>query len=530
MKKWMLLIYLSAILILVSGFVSASEPFLVDARTTCHQINETHKQCTQTSDRVNTLDEDGVWKKCEDVLNYEVGDDFIVFDYGEEEIRLEWNYDVKYIGFVNFLKRIFTDIESYSEFDVKRNGCSFYFIQNFENTDFVLDELKYKIPEGFSFKNNILTHTESNISINFNQTVREQSIKISDNGDELVLTGENISRLDPTVGYNDPTVAYLINGAGDCNWVNLDYVLTEDAAIATCDADNNPTDTFGVKTYGFSIPPSADSIDGVGVKIRRSCQRSNSCNDINVTLIVGGTPQGQDKASGSLWSSALVNATYGGLSDTWGLTLNPAQVNADDFGVMFTGISDYSIPRKVEIDSIKMNVTYTEGASDTIYPSFSNLKNNNNTLTDSGVVSFNATITDTNGTAGVEFNDVNYTANNVSNAYNVSFNYASAGNFSYYWWAFGNGTDNNINQTVENIYTLKGDVGGGSCTYGGTGNWALGGSDNCVISSNVNLKGNNFNFSGAGRVTLNANITNFTQGDIGNGIEVTCTPNGCIKI
>ncbi|MSS75194.1 LamG domain-containing protein [Candidatus Pacearchaeota archaeon] len=54
-----------------------------------------------------------------------------------------------------------------------------------------------------------------------------------------------------------------------------------------------------------------------------------------------------------------------------------------------------------------------------------------------------------------------------------------------------------------------------TCTYSGSGNWAVTAGDNCTITSNVNLNKNNFTITGVGRFTLNgANISNFTKGKI----------------
>jgi len=47
-----------------------------------------------------------------------------------------------------------------------------------------------------------------------------------------------------------------------------------------------------------------------------------------------------------------------------------------------------------------------------------------------------------------------------------------------------------------------------TCTYSGSGNWAVACSDNCTISSNVNLNGNSMTINGTGQFLLKANITN----------------------
>jgi hypothetical protein len=50
-----------------------------------------------------------------------------------------------------------------------------------------------------------------------------------------------------------------------------------------------------------------------------------------------------------------------------------------------------------------------------------------------------------------------------------------------------------------------------SCTYSGSGDWIINCSDNCVISSNVNMGNNNIIISGEGSFILNANITNWNE-------------------
>jgi len=59
-----------------------------------------------------------------------------------------------------------------------------------------------------------------------------------------------------------------------------------------------------------------------------------------------------------------------------------------------------------------------------------------------------------------------------------------------------------------------------SCTYGGSGDWNVECSDNCVISSNVNLGENNLIFSGSGTFSLNADLTNWNQIQISSGCRI----------
>jgi hypothetical protein len=84
--------------------------------------------------------------------------------------------------------------------------------------------------------------------------------------------------------------------------------------------------------------------------------------------------------------------------------------------------------------------------------------------------------------------------------------------------------DDDWYQTEERIITISVDT----CTYT-SGNWNVLGSDNCVISTNVNGdSGANMTIDGVGTFTLDANITGFLNYYLLNGCNVTCR-NGCFN-
>ena len=58
-----------------------------------------------------------------------------------------------------------------------------------------------------------------------------------------------------------------------------------------------------------------------------------------------------------------------------------------------------------------------------------------------------------------------------------------------------------------------------TCTYT-TGDWSVDCSDNCTITSNVNLGGNDLLFTNSGTFTVNANITNYDEIIISSGCRV----------
>ena len=179
-----------------------------------------------------------------------------------------------------------------------------------------------------------------------------------------------------------------------------------------------------------------------------------------------------------------------------------------------------------------LNVTV--GAGDTEYPIFSDYWDDNATLIDSGTGHFNVTVLNTNGTVLLEINGTNVTATNLSaSVYNVSYDFVVAGDYPYKWHSWGNGTSENYNVSEDRSYTVNSSV-TDSCTYSGSGDWEVNCSDNCLITSNVDLLGNGMSIIGIGTFLTSANITNFTNlytagVDVNNICRITCFNGGCFQ-
>ncbi|GAH84436.1 unnamed protein product, partial [marine sediment metagenome] len=97
-------------------------------------------------------------------------------------------------------------------------------------------------------------------------------------------------------------------------------------------------------------------------------------------------------------------------------------------------------------------------AEDTIYPIFSNHIKSPTTNTQYGpdrIYNFNVTILNSNGSAGIDFNGVNYTFTNISDVFNSSVVDLGVDTYTYYWWAYGNGVDNNYNISTSQNYIVK---------------------------------------------------------------------------
>ncbi|MGV8130532.1 MAG: hypothetical protein ACP5N7_00340, partial [Candidatus Pacearchaeota archaeon] len=74
------------------------------------------------------------------------------------------------------------------------------------------------------------------------------------------------------------------------------------------------------------------------------------------------------------------------------------------------------------------------------YPSFFNFNEtlaNNSAYLINNIYRFNVSINGSNGTAGIEFNGINFSATNLtSNMFNATVSNLGAGTYSYYWWSY----------------------------------------------------------------------------------------------
>ena len=92
---------------------------------------------------------------------------------------------------------------------------------------------------------------------------------------------------------------------------------------------------------------------------------------------------------------------------------------------------------------------------DDIYPLFSNVQDDSNNLTNSGIGHFNVTMDNTNGTVILHINSQNILATNlIGNIYNASYNFINNGTYPYYWSAYGNGSNTNLNVSSNYSYVV----------------------------------------------------------------------------
>jgi hypothetical protein len=129
------------------------------------------------------------------------------------------------------------------------------------------------------------------------------------------------------------------------------------------DPEGDSSDNLDVTNFSFTLPGSA-TITGVVVGMERSkTPAGGTIQDLLIQLIKGGTAQGDDKSSATLWPNAASEAyqTYGSSSDLWGLSLSVSDVNASDFGVRIRCINPGfdAAAATAQVDHVRITVHYT---------------------------------------------------------------------------------------------------------------------------------------------------------------------------
>jgi hypothetical protein len=319
-----------------------------DANTNCW-MEDGIKYCTVYSNRVNALGENGEYNTCDNVLDYELTNNNLTFDLGEEEMFLEWTYD---------------EDNTLPFFTIDKKGCEYYFTQNIIDDSNNITELIMNIPNGFSYSDGVLS--KDDFSLKLLDAINLQGINIIEDNGTLVFTGENITRLDPTVGFNDAGTIVNDASAGSKAWSNPDNAKTSNNVYAT----NTWTEEMGTSNYlkstnfGFSLP-SYDyriHIVGINVTVERGYGGSDmEFNDNTVKLVVDGVILGDNRAKAGNWGSADTIQTYGNQSDTWGIALDRDNITATDFGFVINGDQDSDFADgDATIDHVQMAVTYTD--------------------------------------------------------------------------------------------------------------------------------------------------------------------------
>ena len=164
-----------------------------------------------------------------------------------------------------------------------------------------------------------------------------------------------------------------VAGIGTYAWTVPANIVSNNNVYATVDLPGGGTATSNYvagRSYGFAIPTNA-TINGIQVVVGRYTSGTSDplIRDHVVSLVKGGVITGDNKAvTGTNWPTTEGAATYGSVSDLWGTSWTPADINSANFGVDLSAINTNATParnRTASVDYIQVIVTYTV---DTVAP------------------------------------------------------------------------------------------------------------------------------------------------------------------
>lgn len=147
---------------------------------------------------------------------------------------------------------------------------------------------------------------------------------------------------------------------GGEGWTRPENARASDDLFASANlATGNQTQTLRATGFGFTIPDGA-VISGVVVQVEHSERLPGATiQNEQVKLVVGSVIQGENRAGGVLTTEDEVQ-TYGSPTDTWGLSLTPANVNSPDFGVALAYLA--LLDDTIRVDHIQITVHYRAGS------------------------------------------------------------------------------------------------------------------------------------------------------------------------
>ncbi len=316
-----------------------------------------------------------------------------------------------------------------------------------------------------SASNNTFTSNTgtSNSSYGIYLNLGTNNTLISNIGTSNSSYGIYLRDLDNTILYNTIAIGYLSGSSGiafrnasnniiqDC--INISGGTT-DVYYVTIASTNN---TFTNCSYDLS----KESVLAGSSLIRKWYYRANATDTSNNPVVANVTAT---NASGAFEFSIMTNES--GLTNITTITeyVNDGGTRSyySNYTINATNSSYNPLSHfyNVSVSLNNLNDVFTLSYQlDNSYPLFSNNQTstaNNSEYSPNTNYQFNITILNSNGTAGIEFNGVNYSIFNISNSFYYNAGSLKAGTYSYYFWSYGNGSSHNYN--ISQIYSYNVNV------------------------------------------------------------------------
>ena len=148
---------------------------------------------------------------------------------------------------------------------------------------------------------------------------------------------------------------------GGTDWTNPSDIVSDNSTFASVatgggSGSSNLTGT----SFGFSIPSGA-TIDGIKVEIKRyEGAASHNMEDVNVVIRKANSTFGStNKATYTEFPTVSAYETYGGVSDLWGETWTPSDINNANFGIGFSSNNGFTSSGTAYVDTMRITVSYT---------------------------------------------------------------------------------------------------------------------------------------------------------------------------
>lgn len=144
------------------------------------------------------------------------------------------------------------------------------------------------------------------------------------------------------MGTKSGTVFSNDNSMGSFAFSSPANILSSDNSRASASALltllSGNTNFLRASGFGFTIPAAA-VICGIKVELEKSATGINILawvRDNSIRLVKNGNIVGSNKAFAGNWSSTETYSTYGGITDDWGSSWTPEEINDPDFGIAFS--------------------------------------------------------------------------------------------------------------------------------------------------------------------------------------------------
>jgi hypothetical protein len=115
-----------------------------------------------------------------------------------------------------------------------------------------------------------------------------------------------------------------------------------------------------VYDFGFAIPSNA-VVDGIMLSLIGKSTMMASVMDCTVVLMKNNVFEGNNLASGSDWDTTAMVRIYGSMSELWGTTWTPQEVNDVFFGAFIKVYNPSNNNPSALVDAVTMTVFYSIG-------------------------------------------------------------------------------------------------------------------------------------------------------------------------